>query len=117
MYAENESAMKRNESVLNELPGEHYTIEVNDKIPDNCKYLLELIQIAHIQKQTNTGDLAKSLKLRIGAKVMLTVNIDIPHRLINGQTGIIRPIEFSQASAGKVYVKFSDEQAALKAMR
>ena len=117
MYAENESAMKRNEAVLNELPREHYTIEVNDKIPDNCKCLLELIQAAHIQKQTNTGDLAKSLKLRIGAKVMLTVNIDIQHRLINGQTGIIRPIEFAQASAGKVYVKFSDEQAALKAMR
>ena len=30
MYAENEPAIKRNEAVLNELPGELYTIEAND---------------------------------------------------------------------------------------
>ena len=46
MYAENEPAMKRTEAVLNELPGELYTIETNDKIPDNCKYPLVLIQAA-----------------------------------------------------------------------
>ena len=48
---------------------------------------------------------------------MLTVNIDIQDRLINGQTGIIRHIEFAQSSVRKVYVKFSDEQAGSKAMR
>ena len=36
MYAENTAAMKRDDVVLNELPGEPYTIEANDKIPDNC---------------------------------------------------------------------------------
>ena len=44
MCAENEPAMNRNEAVLNELPGELYTIETNDKIPDNCKYPLVLIK-------------------------------------------------------------------------
>ena len=68
MYAENEPAMKRNKAVLNELPGELYIIEVNDKIQDNCKYPLALIQAAQNQKQTNTGGLAKLLKLKIGAK-------------------------------------------------
>ena len=86
MYAENEPAMKRNDTVLNDLPGQLYTIEANDKIPDNCKYPLALIQAAQNQKQTNTGDLAKLLRLKIGAKVMLTVNISIHDRLINGQT-------------------------------
>ena len=42
---------------------------------------------------------------------------DIQDRLINGQIGIIRHIEFAQASAQKVYVKFSDEQPGSKAMR
>ena len=42
MYAENEPAMKRNEGVLNELPGKLYTIEP----PDNCSYPLVLIQAA-----------------------------------------------------------------------
>ena len=38
------------------------------------------------------------LKLKICAKVMLTINIDIQDRLINGQTGITRHIEFAQGS-------------------
>ena len=48
---------------------------------------------------------------------MLTVNIDIQDRLINGQTGIVRHIGFAQGSACKVYIKVSDKQAGSKAMR
>ena len=54
---------------------------------------------------------------KIDVKVMLTVNIGIQDRLINGQTGIIRHTEFAQGSVRKVYVKFSDEKAGSKAMR
>ena len=64
MYAENEPAMKKNNVVLNDLPGELYTIEADDKIPDNCKYPLATIQAAQNQKQTKTGVLAKFLKLK-----------------------------------------------------
>ena len=78
--------IKRNEAVLNDQPGELYTIESNDKIPDNCKYPLALIQATHNQKQTNRGCLAKLPKLKTGAKVMLTVNIGTQGRLISGQT-------------------------------
>ena len=85
--------------------------------PNNCKYPLTLIQAAQIQKQTNTGDLANLLMPKIGAQLMLTFNIDIQDRLINGQTGNISHIELAQGSACKIYVKFSDEQAGLKAMR
>ena len=35
-----EPAMKRNEIVLNDLPGQLYTTESNDKTPDNCKCIL-----------------------------------------------------------------------------
>ena len=68
---------ERNDNVLNELPGEVYTVEVDGKIPGNFKYPLTTIQAAHNQKQTNTGCLTKLLTLNIGAKVMLTVNLDI----------------------------------------
>ena len=116
--AENEPAMKRNEAVLNELPGgERNIVKANDKIPDNCKYPLALIQAAQNQKQTNTGGLTKMLKLKIGVKVMLTVNMDIQDCPINSQTGIFRHIDFAQGSARKVYVKLSDEQAGSKEMR
>ena len=57
------------------------------------------------------------LKLNSDAKVMLAVNIDLQDRLINGQTGVIRHIEFAEGSAGKVYIKFFDEQDGSEAMR
>ena len=91
--------------------GKLYTIEANDKIPGNCKYPLAFIQAAQNQIQTNTGRLVKLLKLKTGAKVMLAVNMDMQDHLINGQTGIIRHIEFAQGGARKKYIKFSDEQA------
>ena len=77
MYAENEPALKRNKAVLNELPGELYIIKAKDKIPDNCKYPVVLIQAAQNQNQTNTRGLTKFRKLKTCPKVMLTVNIDI----------------------------------------
>ena len=119
MYVENEPTMKRNEVVLNNLTGELYTTKTNDKIPNNCKYPLAFIQATQNQKQTNTGGLAKLLKLKIGANVILT-NIDIQDLLINGHILVILQIshiEVTQESVCKVYVKFSDEQAGLKAMR
>ena len=51
MFVENETAMKRNEVVQNNLPGELHTTEVNDQILDDCKYQLALIQAARNQKQ------------------------------------------------------------------
>ena len=43
MYAENEPVTKRNDAVLNDLPGEVYTVDVDDEIPGNFKYPLVTI--------------------------------------------------------------------------
>ena len=48
---------------------------------------------------------------------MLTVNIDIQDRLINGQTGNSRHIEFAQGGDRKVYIKFSNKQVSSKVIR
>ena len=55
MYAENEPAVERNEAVLNDLPGELYTVQADHKVPDNCKYPSPMIEAAQNQKQTNKG--------------------------------------------------------------
>ena len=117
MYAENERAMKSNEAALNDLPGELYTIEANDKVPDICKYPLALIQAAQNQNEANARGLAKLLQLKTGARVMLTVNMDIQDHVINGHTGIIRHIEFAQGYISNVYVKHFDEQVGSKVKR
>ena len=44
--------MERNEAVLNHLPGELYTVEADDKVPDNCKYPLAMTEAAQNQKQS-----------------------------------------------------------------
>ena len=46
MSAEYQEAMKWNEAVLNDFPGDLYTIKANDKIPVNGKYHLALISAA-----------------------------------------------------------------------
>ena len=62
------------------------------------KYPLELVQSAQNQKRANRGGLEKLLKIKIGAKVMLTVNIEIQDCLINGKRETTRHIEFAQGS-------------------
>lgn len=56
------------------------------------------------------------LQLKIAAKVMITVNIHIQDRLINNETGNITNLKFVQGKVRKVFLKFTDEQADLKAM-
>ena len=54
--------------------------------------------------QTDTGGWAKLLKPKIGAKGLLTVNLDMQYCLINGQTGNVSHTEFAQR---KVFVKYT----------
>ena len=117
MIPGNEPAMKTYEVVLNDLPCEINTIETTDKNPNNCKNPKTLIPAAYNQKQTNRWGLAKSSKIKIGGKVTLIVNLDIPGCLITGQTGNIRHIEFAQVSFLKVQLKFSYMQSDLITMK
>ena len=45
---------------------------------------------------------------------MLTVNVDIADRLINGQIGTVKRIIQSSNIVTKIYVKFDDDEAGLK---
>ena len=50
MYTENAPTVSRSQTVLNNLTGEVYSIEVNDKIPFDCRHLFSLIQAGQNQK-------------------------------------------------------------------
>ena len=47
---------ERNEAVLNDLPGELYTIETNNKIPDKYKYPTVLVQVTQNGKKKKNTD-------------------------------------------------------------
>ena len=63
--------------------------------------------------RSETGGLDYDIFVKVGAKVMLTNNIDIADRLINGQIGIVIKIDVNQNTQKPniIYIKFEDDKA------
>ena len=59
------------------------------------------------------GGLDYKIDLKKGARVMLTTNLDVEDRLINGQIGSIFKIKINAVSAKPdiIYVQFDDQDA------
>ena len=55
-----------------------------------------MIQAAQNQKQTNAGGLTKIIQLKIGAKFILTINIDSQDLLINAPVGEFAHTDIAQ---------------------
>ena len=85
IFAENVPVSTHNDSTLNQLAGLPTEIEAIDIVPPNCGFTESDIIAAQNRKPSDTGGLVKCLKLKLEAKVMLTVNLDVQDRLINGQ--------------------------------
>ena len=73
--------------------GKTYIINAIDQIPADCKYPETLFSLARNKNLSETGGLAKCLELKVGAKVMIAVNVDIQDMLINGQVGEVAEFE------------------------
>ena len=78
---------------------------------------MALTDTAHNLRYTNTGGFAKLRNLKIDSNIMLTVITDQQNHLITAQTRNVRHFIYAQRSVRNVYVKFSNERIALKAMR
>ena len=66
-------------------------------------------------KQSETGGIGQTLHIKVNAQVMLTVNIDLQDRLVNGQLGTIKHISIdTKGNVTKIYVKFHDSKVGLK---
>ena len=63
------------------------------------------------RKMSETGNLESQLKLKIGAQIMLTSNLDTDVRLVNGLVGTIKQIKYKNNEVSVVYVKFNDNTA------
>ena len=66
-----------------------------DNIPRNSGWTTSSIEMTQNQKATQMVRLANSLMLKVGTRVMLTVNIDVEDRLINRQIEKVSVIECS----------------------
>ena len=67
------------------------------------------------ENQSEAGGLASTLQIKSNVRVMLTMNVDLQDRLIDGQSGTVNHIEINdQHNISKVYIKFDDNKAGLK---
>ena len=77
-----------------------------DKIPKGTPSAL--IENLNAKSQISTYGLARCLHLKKGARVMLTVNIDLSDHLGNEQLGTVDNIVFTESGISNIYPKFDD---------
>jgi len=112
LFAENKSKDEVNDQKLSELPFPEIVSYASDIVPKGItKQKLDQI---NERSQSQCAGLAKCLTVKENAKVMLTSNIDISDRLINGQIGIIHSFVYENMNLKVIYVRFNDNEAGLK---
>ena len=98
IWAENNPVNQHNEMKLENIPGALFHLKAIDQYPPNVSQQ-DIDRVLARPKET--------------ARVMLTTNIDIADRLINGQLGTIVRIEVNQNNQNPtvIYIKFDDDKA------
>ena len=113
IFAENKPCQEHNNNMLSSSGNILHSISALDELPKNVKS--DIIEKTLNRNQSETGGLARVLEIKVNARVMLTVNIDIADRLINGQIGTIKHISCDlNGQILKIYVKFDDVNAGIK---
>ena len=67
--------------MLDEIESQFITVPAIDILPKDCDINVESLQKRRLSE---TGNLVSLLKLKVGAQIMLTKNIDIDDKLVNG---------------------------------
>ncbi|XP_060577549.1 uncharacterized protein LOC132734725 [Ruditapes philippinarum] len=88
VFATNAKVDAYNVQMLNQLSSEKIHLNATDRIPLSLKnYRLS-------DDEKHTGGLAKVITIAVGARVILTRNVDVSDGLTNGTQGIVREIKF-----------------------
>ena len=107
VFAQNKYCDKWNEFMLKSLPGDTSICVAHDSKKDNK---MNLANINIPNKPSATGNLTKELKIKVGARVMITTNIDVSDRLTNGVMGTIVNIvkDEEEVNVKVILVKFDN---------
>ena len=115
LFAENPPADARSALMINQRNTECVHIKAIDMFLINLVFSETDIELLNNAKLSITGNLAHSLKLKIGGKFMLRWNIDIEECLINGQIGTACHFMSNHQQFLRMYVKLDDLRAGIKA--
>ena len=111
-FAENTPADTHNLAKLEALDSPLHNIPSIDLIPKHVssQKIEEVLNL----NQSNTSGLAQLLNIKLNARVILTLNIDVKHRLVNGQLGTVMHIARNHRNEiFKIYVQFDDNEEGL----
>ena len=108
-FAKNAPVKRHYDNQLKHIPGQLITIPAKDEVPKNSK--ISEINEAQNRKQSEKVGLASLLELKVNARVMLTININIEDRLINGQMGTVKHIEIKENEVRTIYLELDDKCA------
>ncbi|XP_015764268.1 PREDICTED: ATP-dependent DNA helicase PIF1-like [Acropora digitifera] len=111
IWAENNPVNQHNEMKLENITGRLFHLKAIDQYPPNVSQ--QDIGRVLARPRSETGGLDSDIYIKETARVMLTTNIDIADRLINGQLGTIVRIEVNQNNQNTtvIYIKFDDVKA------
>ena len=115
IFAENAIAKRHNLEMPYSIEGNIFTIPAKDQFPKSipCQRIIEVLN----HNQSESGGYAEVLDIKLNARVMLTVNIDLQDRLVNGQLETVKCIHTdSERNVSKIYIKFDDSKDGLKRM-
>ena len=107
VFAQNKYCDEWNAFMLKSLPGDTSICVAHDSKKDN---ITNLAEINIPDKPSATGNLTKELKIKIGARVMITTNIDVNDGLTNGVMGMIVNIlkDEEEVNVKVILVKFDN---------
>ena len=116
VYAQNIYCDDWNETMLQRLPGNIVTHVAVDSKKDTST---NLANIKMPEKPRDTGNLRHILNIKVGARVMLTTNVDVSDGLTNGSMGIVQYIALDErgSSIKAVLVKFDGENVGTNAKK
>ena len=113
IFAENAPVDQHNNEHLQSLRTPLHRLKATDQYPPNVSK--QDIDRVLARGRSETGGLDSEILVKENCRVMLTTNIDINDRLINGQMGTIKKIATYQTTSkpSVIYVKFNDLQAGI----
>ena len=117
MFAENKPSVDYNELMLNEILGEVISINAIDEVPQEIHLSDKQTETIRARKIGDTENQASVLNLKVGAQVMLTINIDLEDRLVNGLVGKVMYLRYVSDEFKVIYVKFNDRNAGQQAIQ
>ena len=117
MLAENKPAKEQNQTQLNTPDTQLILIHAIDEIPKD--FVLSQREIGAIKQRkiSETENVEGQWKLKLRAQVMLTSNLDIDDRLVNGLIGTVKQIKYKNNEFSIVYMKFNNNNAEREAMQ